>query len=207
MALSPGANWRDVLLDAQCSSDATVVLITERALASPFVMGEIGAARALNHTSRDMLLLPVIVGDLALPNVIIDLFVVRMEAGGARAAVEINKAIKDHLVRTHHAFPRIFISHRYSDARIAEGLIRVIEATFELAPQDLRCTSVHPHRLRAGDRTGDRLRNEIRRAEAVLGILTPDAKASSYVLFELGAAWWPARIRWPRCQVSASSVA
>jgi hypothetical protein len=200
VAMSPGTNWRDVLLDAQCGSDATVVLLTERALASPFVMGEIGAARALKHSSHDMLLLPVLVDDLILPNVISDLHVVRMKAGPAgavQAAAEIDKAVKDHWARIRHSYPRIFISHRHNDASIAEALVRVIEASFDVAPQDLRCTSVHPYRLRAGDRTGDRLRAEIRRAEAVLGIVTPDAKGSSYVLFELGASWGRGAVTFP----------
>lgn len=48
---------------------------------------------------------------------------------------------------------------------------------------------MHPYRLKAGDRTSDRLRSEIFRAEAVLGILTPNTSSSSYVLFELGASW------------------
>jgi len=40
-----------------------------------------------------------------------------------------------------------------------------------------------------GERTSDRLRDEIKDAEAVLGILTTDTLASSYVAFELGSAW------------------
>jgi hypothetical protein len=48
---------------------------------------------------------------------------------------------------------------------------------------------VQPYRLKVGDRTSDRLRAELQTAEAVLGILTPDTKDSSYVLFELGASW------------------
>ncbi|MGH8488013.1 MAG: hypothetical protein ACREXS_03860 [Gammaproteobacteria bacterium] len=40
-----------------------------------------------------------------------------------------------------------------------------------------------------GERTPDRLRAELRGAEAVLGIIAPDTSESSYVLFELGAAW------------------
>jgi len=200
VALSPGTNWRDVLLEAQCSSDATVVLLTERALGSHFVMGEVGAARALNHVSHDTLLLPVLARDLTIPPVISDLFVVRMEegpTGAAHAAVEIDKAVQVHLGRFHHVYPRVFISHRHSDARVAEALVRVIEAAFDVTGQDLRCTSVYPYRLRAGDRTADRLKAELRRAEAVLGILTTNTGVSSYVLFELGASWGRGGVTFP----------
>jgi hypothetical protein len=79
VALAPGQNWRDVLLKALSSSDAVVVLLTERALSSHFVMGEIGAARALYHSFGRMLLLPVLVGDMPEPTVISDLFSVRLQ--------------------------------------------------------------------------------------------------------------------------------
>ncbi len=207
VALSPGENWRQVLIEALCRADAVVVLLTERALGSPFVLGEIGAARALCHTFGELLLLPVLVGDLSIPPVVSDLFVVRMSAGQegiARAAGEIVGALTDHLARSRHQFPRVFISHRHNDAVIAQALVRVIEAAFDVEPTDLRCTSVHPYKLRAGDRTSDRLRAELRRSEAVLGILTPDTKASSYVLFELGASWGRGGITFPLLARGAS---
>src|SRR2546422_9825965 len=78
VALSPGKDWRLVLLDAITAADAVVVLLTERALASPFVMGEIGAARALHHAFGEMLLLPVLVGGIPVPPVISDVFAFRM---------------------------------------------------------------------------------------------------------------------------------
>src|SRR5262249_16742008 len=74
---------------------------------------------------------------------------------------------------------------------------KVLEAAFEIQHDDMRCTSVHPYKLRAGDRTTDRLKAELRRAEAVLGVVTPDMKASSYVLFELGASWGRGGVTFP----------
>jgi hypothetical protein len=206
---SPGENWRQVLLDALGAADAVVVLLTERALGSPFVMGEIGAARALYHAFGHMLLLPVLVGDLPIPPVISDLEAVRMQAskeGAARAAAEIVKALGDHLTRSRHGYPRLFISHRHQDVAVVQSLVKVIEAAFDVEPSDLRCTSVHPYRLRAGERTGDRLRAELRRAEAVLGILTPDTKGSSYVLFELGASWGRGGVTFPLLARGASAA-
>lgn len=209
VAQSPGENWRQVLLDALSAADAIVVLLSERALGSPFVMAEIGAARAMYHASGHMLILPVLVGDIPIPPVISDLFVLRMQVsaeGVAYAAVEIGRMLGDHLARSRRGYPRLFISHRHSDAAVAQSLVKVLEAAFDIEPTDLRCTSVHPYRLRAGDRTGDRLRAEIRRAEAVLGILTPDTKASSYVLFELGASWGRGGVTFPLLAMGATSA-
>jgi hypothetical protein len=85
--------------------------------------------------------------------------------------------------------PRLFVSHRHNDEIIAAALVSTIESAFVLSSLDVRCTSVRPYRLAVGERTPDRLRAEITNAEAVIGIIGPDTKESSYVLFELGAAW------------------
>jgi hypothetical protein len=198
VAIAPGQNWRDVLMRALASADAVIVLLTERALGSHFVMGEIGAARALQHSFGRTLLLPVIVGDLPLPNVVSDLFTIRITpdpAGIQQAAHELNRAFSEAAAR--RGSPRIFISHRHNDVSVVQALVNVLEAAFEIEPTDLRCTSVHPYRLKAGDRTADRIRAELQRAEAVLGIISPDVKGSSYVLFELGASWGRAGITLP----------
>jgi hypothetical protein len=200
VALEPGQNWRDVLLRALIGADAVVVLLTEKALSSHFVMGEIGAARAMQHAFGKTLLLPVLVGPVGIPTVISDLFTVRMEpdpSGCKRAAGELVRAFSEHQSRTRRGYPKIFVSHRHSDAPIVQALVNVLTTAFTIEPTDLRCTSVHPYRLRAGDRTADRLRAELQRAEAVLGIISPDIKASSYVFFELGASWGRAGLTLP----------
>ena len=56
-------------------------------------------------------------------------------------------------------------------------------------PSSRPATSVQPYRLPFGKNTGERLRDKIKRAQAVLGLLSPDTAESSYVMFELGAAW------------------
>lgn len=192
VALLSGMDWRQVLLDALTRADVLLVLLTKRSLVSPFVMGEIGSARVLSHLFKEMLILPVIVGEMDVPLVVGDLFVIRMatdDEGVQHAASDINRATDRHLSQTRVGYPKLFISHRHHDKDVAEALVRLIEAAFEVALGDLRCTSVHPYKLRVGERTGERLRAELYRAEAVLGILTPDTRTSSYVLFELGASW------------------
>ena len=209
VALAPGQNWRDVLLRALASADAVIVLLTERTLGSHFVMGEIGAARALQHSFGRMLLLPVLVGGIEMPTIISDLFTIRMQtdpSGIKDAASELIRAFGEHQARTRRGYPRIFISHRHSDAAVVQALVNVLEAAFAIEPTDLRCTSVHPYRLKVGDRTAERLRMELQHAEAVLGIISPDVKASSYVLFELGASWGRAGITLPLLIRGATSA-
>jgi len=209
LTLHPGQNWRDVLLRALAKSDGVVVLLTDQALSSPFVMGEIGAARALQHSFSRTLLLPVLVGDVRVPNVVEDLFTVRMqptETGIRDAAAELTRAFGEQLASTHRGFPRIFISQRHADVKVVQALVDVLATAFTIEPTDLRCTSVHPYKLKVGDRTSDRLRAELQRAEAVLGIISPDVKASSYVLFELGASWGRAGITLPLLVRGATSA-
>jgi hypothetical protein len=85
--------------------------------------------------------------------------------------------------------PRIFLSHRHKDEPQARALLDLLQAAFEIRKEDIRCTSVPPYKLDAGDKTSERLRAEIAGAEVVLGMLSPDTSESKYVLAELGAAW------------------
>ena len=130
VALEPGQNWRTVLLRALVESDAVVVLITPQALSSPFVMGEIGATRALQHVYGRTLLLPVLVGEVDLPSVVSDLFTIRLkpEPQGIReAASELARAFSEHQSRARRGFPKIFISHRHSDVAVVQELVNVLE--------------------------------------------------------------------------------
>ena len=107
---------------------------------------------------------------------------------------EIDSAIRAHLAAieaeaTRVLAPKIFVSHRHKDQRIAAALIDTIRTVFDIQPREIRCTSVQPYRLPFGKNTGERLRDEIKTAQVVLGILSPDTTESSYVMFELGAAW------------------
>jgi hypothetical protein len=187
-----GDDWRRVLIEEIQSSDAVVVLLSAAALESSFVMSEIGAARAFGLT-RNTLLLPVLIGDVERPRSIQDVMSIPLRGSGVDAvdalAADLDTALRAHHKRLRGGYPRIFISHRHKDKSIAEALVRLLEGTFDMEKSDIRCTSVTPYKLPVGERTPDRLRAEIARARAVLGILSPDTTESSYVLFELGAAW------------------
>ncbi|MET0647592.1 MAG: toll/interleukin-1 receptor domain-containing protein [Pyrinomonadaceae bacterium] len=190
--LLAGHDWRRFLLDSLGSSDAVAVLLSANSLNSHFVMAEIGAARVFAD-SRGLVLLPVLVGKIGVPLIVGDIQAIGLKGGDSRSlsstAAEIDRAVTGHFAEMRGRYPQIFISHRHKDVDIATALARMLEATFYVEREDIRCTSVHPYKLRMGERTPDRLRAEIRHAKAVLGILTPDTHESSYVMFELGAAW------------------
>jgi TIR domain-containing protein len=193
--ITPGGHFRTMLMDALVGSDAVVSLLTEKALRSPYVLGELGAARAMRQT-KGALLLPIAVGSSRIPEVVNDLSVITIpelsDGQLAYAAEKIDWSIKAHLKQraaAHGSSPRIFISHRHKDAKIVAALVSLVEEAFDVKQEDIRCTSLPPYTLPIGARTADVLRSEIRRAEVVLGVIGPDTTESDYVLAELGAAW------------------
>lgn len=179
-------NWRAKYTKALASADVLVVLITDAALASKNVVGEIGAGRVLEE-SRGTLLLPVLVGDMGIPDFVSDVYCFRLaEPKDMDPLVdELDKAIADNA----RLSPRIFISHRHKDEPIAAALTALLEQAFYIDRNDIRCTSVQPYMLTPGERTSELLRTEISRAEVVIGVLSPDTSESNYVLCELGASW------------------
>jgi hypothetical protein len=187
-----GAAWRDQLLGALLASDVVLVLWTENTYRSQFVPAEVGATRATPHIG----LLPVIVGKVEIPRFIQDLIVDRIPDTNPETLHELanrlDASIKKHIEnRSRHkkGRPKVFISHRHKDEELVRALIDCIKTYFHIDKSDIRCTSVRPYRLPVGENTSDRLRDEITDAECVLGILTTDTLASSYVAFELGSAW------------------
>ena len=87
--------------------------------------------------------------------------------------------------------PMLFISHAsdYPDNKIAEALVDLVEATVEPKPR-IVCTSVEGHKLKTGADPKVALRTEIEKATVMLGLITPRSLRSSWVQFELGAAWF-----------------
>ena len=169
-----------------------VALLSENGLGSPYVASEIGAAGVVDR-ARGMLVLPILFRDSGdIPLFVSDYACFRLaskEKVSLDALVgELCKAIEQHSLVTLGG-PKIFVSHRHKDEPQARALLELLQAAFEIKKEDLRCTSVPPYKLDAGDKTSERLRAEIAGAEVVLGLLSPDASESKYVLAELGAAW------------------
>lgn len=194
-----GDEWRSRLTEALREADALISLLSESSLASQFVIAELGAARAFGM-ARGTLILPVLVKLGRIPLFVQDIHALtlasRQPPSIDEAADRLDRDIRSHLKRLRR-FPQVFISHRHKDKELVAALIRLLDTAFDLDKTDLRCTSVPPYKLPAGERTSDRLKTEIARAKAVLGILTPDTKESQYVLFELGAAWGEDTVTFP----------
>jgi len=84
---------------------------------------------------------------------------------------------------------RLFISHSTADAEFAKVVTDSLRILTGLPEKAIRCTSVAPYRLTPGTAVNEQLREDLRSAEVVLGLLSTASVASSYVLYELGGAW------------------
>lgn len=179
-------NWRNKLTKGLITADALVAVLTQFALESRYVLGEIGAGRVLEY-SKQMLLIPVLPDEqMPIPDFLSDVFCLKLTNGAIDTLVDdLDKAIRDNMRLT----PRIFISHRHRDQAIAEALIELLMSAFHVEPADIRCTSVQGYKLTPGERTSEALRSNLAGAELVIGLLSPDTTESNYVLAELGAAW------------------
>jgi hypothetical protein len=191
----PAGRWRDKLLSAIDSADVIIPVLSDKGLSSNYVSSEIGSGRMLDKYKNTLLLPIIVASQFHVPSFVSDYHCFRLivdsdgewsDAGIQTLCNELNLAIKEHLDARS---PRVFISHRHKDQEVVKALVALIETYFVIRRSDIRCTSVHPYRLSPGDRTSEKLKSEIKAAEVVLGILSPDTQESSYVLAELGAAW------------------
>lgn len=188
----PAGQWRDRLVEALLASDVLIPVLTKYGLASSYIAMEVGMARLVKRPNP-MLLLPVLVSKkFFAPTYVGDYHCFHATTWGPksvdRLAEQLHAAIDAHVERVPRG-PRIFLSHRHKDMKLADSLVSLIRASFHVKTTDIRCTSVPNYKLSAGDKTSERLRTEIAGAEVVLGVLSPDAGESKYVLAELGAAW------------------
>lgn len=99
-SLVPGVEWRRELMDKLLTSDGVVVVLSPNALDSPFVLTEIGAARA----SSRLFLIPVTFGEVPHHPVIQDIYGIRRPddstAEVATAIEQIDAAVRAHLRRS-----------------------------------------------------------------------------------------------------------
>ena len=84
---------------------------------------------------------------------------------------------------------RVFISHREVDAKLAKSLIDVLVVGTPIDGDRILCTSVAGHKLQYGKTIATQLRQEIQNKPIFVALLTQNALKSSWVTFELGAAW------------------
>ncbi len=83
----------------------------------------------------------------------------------------------------------IFISHSSKDAVLAEALVNLFRAALAVPADLIRCSSVDGYRLPVGINTEQKLREEVKTAKVVVGLITPNSLGSHFVMFELGARW------------------
>lgn len=84
---------------------------------------------------------------------------------------------------------KIFISHCSKDKIFVESLIELLRNALNLMPISIRCTSVEPYTLNAGDETDDVLKREVHGSEVFIGIVSSESISSMYCMFEFGARW------------------
>ncbi len=84
---------------------------------------------------------------------------------------------------------KVFISHAAADEKLAKALVDFLFSCMHLDDEKVRCTSVPGHKLPVGSDVAKTLRDELGESSVVIGLLTPRSLHSSWVLFELGAAW------------------
>ena len=84
---------------------------------------------------------------------------------------------------------QLFFSHSSVDQELAKSLVELVVGTIEIADEAIRCTSVPGYKLTTGDHTSSTLKKDLKSSSVVIGLLTKQSLSSSYVLFELGAAW------------------
>ncbi|MBB4767743.1 toll/interleukin-1 receptor domain-containing protein [Xanthomonas sp. LMG 8993] len=84
---------------------------------------------------------------------------------------------------------RIFVSHSAKDEKLAEAIVDFLQSSIVIDDEDLRCTSVPGHKLPVGSDSAATLRDDLGETSVVIGLVTKNALASGWVLFELGASW------------------
>lgn len=83
---------------------------------------------------------------------------------------------------------QLFVSHSSADTELAHGFVDLVARSFDGKRKNILCTDVEGHKLPFGDVPRDSLAEKLRNS-LVVGLLTPHSIKSSWVLFELGAAW------------------
>lgn len=133
-------DWRTRLIKVLWQSDAAIFFITRNSLNSPQLLSELGAARAIAHTNRRFVLVPVVFDIDQPPDYANDLYPAIMKgndpADYKKAAEDVQSIISDHLLfelAIEDTVPRVFIGHGRSDdwRRVSDHIsqigLRVVE--------------------------------------------------------------------------------
>lgn len=184
----PAGRWEVQLLNRLHAADVFICLLTPEGMASSWVVGQTGMAISSEYT-RNMLVLPVC-PENQIPNFVAAFHCFWLSRNSHAAIQKLADELHEAIV-AHRAAqpPRIFISHRHKDVRVASKVIDLLRSTFHIQARDIRCTSVPGYKLAVGSPSAASLQTDLNGAEIVMGLIGPDTAESEYVLFELGAAW------------------
>lgn len=72
--LQPGIDWRSALKEGMRQADVFIAFLSEYSVQSPYVIEELVSARALADINKSLLLIPVVIDKIPVPEVINDLF-------------------------------------------------------------------------------------------------------------------------------------
>ncbi len=100
-----------------------------------------------------------------------------------------NRGVPDMLPGSPNSSIRVFISHNSNDVELVRVLIDLLQKALRLASDDIRCTSIDGFGMPGGSSIDETLRAEVHNADVLVGLVTPNSIASTYVIFELGARW------------------
>jgi len=85
---------------------------------------------------------------------------------------------------------RIFISHSHTDEAIAHKLFDFLIAALKLDDEDILCTSDPNSGLSFNSNTiSDQLKSNLKRAKALVALITTDSLRSPWIPFEIGSFW------------------
>jgi hypothetical protein len=84
---------------------------------------------------------------------------------------------------------RLFISHKETDKALAKLLVNALIDGLPFQSREILCTSVAGHKLGHGETIDGQIKKEIQTRPILVALLSQSALKSSWVTFELGAAW------------------
>jgi predicted nucleotide-binding protein len=134
-------NWRSRLAEALRKSDVAVVILTPENECSPYVMGELWAARVLSQMNKRFVLVPVLCGTGGIPDYVSDLYVANSKGGAISDPKEVAQEI-DSIVRDNRDFelavsdlsPHVFIGHGHT--RDWEAISKFLELDLSLVVEE-----------------------------------------------------------------------
>lgn len=84
---------------------------------------------------------------------------------------------------------KIFISHAEADSHRTELLVNFLLSSLQIAEDQIRCTSVPGHQLPFRNNISELLKTDLQLSPVIMTLITKTSLASTWVMFELGAAW------------------